>query len=268
MHNNDFFLFDTGQATDVGCLREVNEDSFLTRPDYGVWAIADGMGGHAAGDFASQTIVRELNSIGVPSSAEDLQARFMQRLTRANEIILQHAADLGRGSIGATLVALLIHGEDFAVIWSGDSRAYLLLDGQLVQQSRDHTEVRALLDAGSITAEEAAHWPRKNVITRAIGVSEFPHCDAVTGRLQSGSVFVLCSDGLTEHLADADILHHAAGLPPQQACNAMIAETLARGARDNVTVVMVDCRRLPPPAADDLGEEDITVQLEGAGGGR
>lgn len=263
MHSNEFFLFTTGQATDVGCHRDVNEDSFLTRPDYGVWVIADGMGGHAAGDFASQTIVRELNSIGVPSSAEDLQARFMERLTRANEIILQHAAELGRGSIGATVVALLIHGEDFAVIWSGDSRAYLLLNGQLVQQSRDHTEVRALLDAGSITAEEAAHWPRKNVITRAIGVTDFPHCDAVTGRLQSGAVFVLCSDGLTEHLTGTDIAHHAASLSPQQACNAMIAETLARGARDNVTVILVDCRRLPPAAADDLGEDDITVQLEG-----
>jgi len=263
MHSNEFFLFDTGQATDVGCHREVNEDSFLTRPDYGVWAVSDGMGGHAAGDFASQTIVRELNSIGVPSSAEDLQARFMQRLTRANEIIVQHAVELGWGTIGSTVVALLIHGEEYAIIWSGDSRAYLLLDGHLVQQSRDHTEVRALLDAGSITAEEAAQWPRKNVITRAIGVTDFPHCDSVTGRLQSGAVFVLCSDGLNEHLTDAEIAQHAASLPPQQSCNAMIAETLARGARDNVTVVTVNCRRLPPPVANELSEDDITVQLEG-----
>ena len=245
MFHNDFFSFETGQATDVGRVREVNEDSFLSRPDSGLWVVADGMGGHAAGDFASQTIVHELFSIGVPGSAEDLRMRFMERLSRANDAILAHAAELDRGSIGATVVALLVHGTDYACIWSGDSRIYRLRDGRLEQQTRDHTEVRALVDAGSITQEEAVNWPRRNVITRAIGVFETPECEMVTDSLKLGDTFLLCSDGLTEHLSDAEIADFLAHHDAQGACDRMIAETLARGARDNVTVIVMRC--LPPP---------------------
>lgn len=260
MNSNDFFTFVTGQATDVGCRRDVNEDSFLTRPDYGMWIVADGMGGHAAGDFASRTIVEELNSVGIPASAEDQQARFMERLSRANSTILHHAQQLALGSIGSTLVALLVHEGDFACIWCGDSRIYLLRDGQFVQQSRDHTEVQALLDAQVISPEEAANWPRKNVITRAVGVTPVPECDIVGGPLRLGDTFVLCSDGLTEHLEDAEIGDFVRRLPPQEACDAMIALTLERGAKDNVTVIAMRCMPPPPPEPadmmDDMAEDD------------
>ena len=252
MNANDLFTYETGQRTDVGRLRQVNEDSFLPRPDYGLWVVADGMGGHAAGDFASQTIVEELNSVGVPTSRLDLQARFMERLTRANELILKHAAKLNSGTIGATVAALLIHNDEFACIWSGDSRIYLMRGGQLVQQSRDHTEVRALLDAGSITEEEARYWPRKNVITRAIGVSPEPQCDIVTGHLEVGDHFLICSDGLTEHMDDDEIAQFLARHAPQEACDKLVEETLERGARDNVTVVALRCLPAPPPAEDDM----------------
>ncbi len=241
MSNNRHFSFETGHATDTGCVRQINEDSYLSRPDFGLWVVADGMGGHAAGDYASMTIVRELNSIGVPGSTEDLQARFLERLTRANELITEHAQELEQGTIGATVVSLLIHGRNYACVWAGDSRAYLLREGVLRQISEDHTEVRALLNAGTITADEAVHWPRKNVITRAIGVGERPDCDTVSGPVELGDCFVLCSDGLTEHLSDAEIARFAGSLPPQEACAAMIAETVRRGARDNVTVIAVRC---------------------------
>lgn len=218
MNSNEYFTFETGQATDVGCQRRVNEDNFLSRPDYGLWVVSDGMGGHAAGDFASLTIVRELNSVGVPVSAADLQARFMERLTRANETILDHAAQLDRGTIGATVVTLLIHGQDYACVWSGDSRAYLLREGRFEQISRDHTEVRALLEAGTITSDEAENWPRKNVITHAIGVSAQPECDLIAGKLQQGDYFLLCSDGLNEHVADHEIAAILTNHAPQEAC--------------------------------------------------
>jgi protein phosphatase len=259
MNSSAFFTFESGQATDVGCKRQVNEDNLLLRPDYGLWVVADGMGGHAAGDFASLTIVQELNSIGVPASVDDLQARFMERLTRANETILNHATEIGHQTIGATVVSLLVHDATFACIWSGDSRVYLQRGGQLVQQSRDHTEVRALLDAGTITLEEAENWPRKNVITRAIGVSETPECDIVSGQLQVGDYFLLCSDGLTEHIKDDEIAAFMAHLPPQAACDAMIRETLARGARDNVTVIAMRC--LPPSEEAAFGLDDALDDL-------
>jgi len=237
---NDYFRIETGGLTDTGCVRDHNEDSFVVRPDQGIWVVADGMGGHDAGDYASQTITGEMASVGFSISTSDLQARFMERLGRAHHQIRAHAESLGGGTVGATLVGLLIFEAEFAVIWSGDSRIYRMRDGVLEQLTKDHTEVRELLEAGMITPEEAETWPRKNVITRAIGVSDEPNCDIATGNVRAGDVFLLCSDGLTEHNSDADlqqILHGAT--TPQEACDMMIAQTLERGAKDNTTAVVV-----------------------------
>ncbi len=241
----DFFLFDTGAATDTGRVRDHNEDSFFVRPESGVWVVADGMGGHDAGDFASQTITGEMETVGFSISAGDLQARFMERLGRAHHKIGEHAASLGGGTVGATLVAFLVYEESFACVWSGDSRIYRMRAGRLEQLTKDHTEVRELFEAGMITAEEAENWPRKNVITRAIGVSDEPNCDVVSGEIRSGDVYLLCSDGLTEHNEDNDIALILGRAPTAQAaCNDLIAQTLERGAKDNVTAVVVRC--LPP----------------------
>lgn len=241
----EYFLFETGAATDTGRVRDHNEDSYFVRPESGVWVVADGMGGHDAGDYASQTITGEMETVGFSISAGDLQARFMERLSRAHQKIGEHAISLGGGTVGATLVALLVYEDSYACIWSGDSRIYRMRNGALELLTRDHTEVQELLDAGMIGEEEAENWPRKNVITRAIGVSDDPNCDVVSGEIRQGDVFLLCSDGLTEHNSDDDI---AAALlrceTAQSACNDLIAQTLDRGAKDNVTAVVVRC--LPP----------------------
>lgn len=235
------FSFEVGHATNTGCVRNHNEDSYLARSDFGLWVVADGMGGHTAGDFASQTITGLAETVGVASSAQDLQARFMERLTQANRLIRDHSVNLGGATVGATLVALLVFEDAYACIWSGDSRIYLLRNGVLTQKTTDHTEVQTLLEAGTISPEEAVDWPRKNVITRAIGVTEEPNCDIVSGVLQAGDLFLLCSDGLTEHLTDADIGKMLAAGPAQDICNYMIAETLARGAKDNTTAIVIRC---------------------------
>lgn len=248
MAGNNMFMFEVGQATDKGCVRDHNEDSYLAQPESGLWVVADGMGGHEAGDFASQTITEIAGTVGVPSSAQDLQARFMERLTRANNLILAHAETLGGATVGATIVALLIYEDAFACIWSGDSRIYLLRDGILTQQTTDHTEAQALLAAESISVEEAEAWPRKNVITRAIGVTNEPNCDVVSGILQTGDVFLLCSDGLTEHLNAAEIGGVMANGAAQSICDTLIAETLARGAKDNTTAVVIRCDECTPEA--------------------
>ncbi|SDX63534.1 PP2C family protein-serine/threonine phosphatase [Litoreibacter albidus] len=247
------FIYETGAGTDTGVVRDHNEDSYLSKPDSGVWVVADGMGGHEAGDFASQAIVEKISSIGRPASAPDLQARFMERLTRAHGVIVEQSQALGGATIGATLVALLVHEELFACIWSGDSRIYLLRDGQYRQVTTDHTEVQELLNSGAITEEQAEHWPRKNVITRAIGVSSSPNTDETFGSLQAGDVFLLCSDGLTEHVEDHEMASVLASHEPQAACDALIQTTLSRGARDNVTVIVVRCNARPQDtvAGDD-----------------
>ncbi|MFQ6551442.1 PP2C family protein-serine/threonine phosphatase [Aestuariibius insulae] len=250
---NGIFTFQTGEVTHRGRVRDHNEDALLSLPESGVWAVADGMGGHQAGDFASQTIVEDLRSIGKPGSAHDLQARFMERLDRAHHRILDHSARLGGGTVGATLVALLIFEDAYACVWAGDSRLYLLRDGQLNRISEDHTEVQELLNSGTITEEQAVQWPRRNVITRAIGVTDPGSCDVVSGTLQEGDRFLLCSDGVTEHSRD----HHLAALlqdqnpDPQTASDAILQRTLSEGAKDNTTVIVVDCFARTDVMADE-----------------
>lgn len=236
--------YETGQATDRGQVRPLNEDSYFTRPETGIWLVADGMGGHSAGDFASQTIANAMASIAAAPTLDELQARFLTHLQVAHDHILQHALQLGGGTVGATLVALLVHENHYACIWSGDSRLYLMRDGVMTRLTRDHTEVQQLIDSGALSEEEARLWPRKNVITRAIGVFDTPEHDILAGQVQPGDVFLLCSDGLTEHLDDLDLqdfLISGANDTPQVICNALIWETLERGARDNVTAVILRC---------------------------
>ncbi|WP_245834491.1 PP2C family protein-serine/threonine phosphatase [Yoonia maricola] len=233
--------------TDVGCVREINEDSILTTPESGVWLVADGMGGHAAGDFASQTIAAEIDTIGIPGDAVDLRARFMDRLTRANTQILNHAATLDDGTIGSTVAALLTSQGHYACIWSGDSRVYRLRGAVLTQITEDHTEVRALLDAGAITQAEADVWPRKNVITHAIGVSPVPECGMLEGSLADKDVFLICSDGLTEyyHNDELERVMNAAGNDLEGLCAELVETVRTRGGKDNVSVVTVLCRQVP-----------------------
>jgi serine/threonine protein phosphatase PrpC len=237
---SEYFSLETGAGSDMGRVRDHNEDAFMARPDSGVWLVADGMGGHDAGDFASRTIAEEMLTIGLPQSSGDLQGQFMERLHAAHARIRRHAAELGGVTVGATMVGLLAYEAHYACIWSGDSRIYLMRDGLLIQQTQDHTEVRALLEAGMITESEALNWPRRNVITRAIGVSDEPQCDVVSGELRVGDAFLLCSDGLTEHNDDDDIARAMAmSRSAQEVCDTLIAQTLERGAKDNVTVMVL-----------------------------
>ena len=235
------FRFDTGAATHQGCVRSLNEDRYLTQPDSGVWLVADGMGGHWGGDVAAMSITEHVASVGRAASAPDLQARFEDRIGRANAAIQAHSARHDGATIGATVVALLVHEGHFACRWAGDSRAYLMREGRLSQISRDHTEVQELLDRGAITPEQAEIWPRRNVITRAVGVREGVRLDQAVGELRDRDVFLLCSDGLTGHLEDAEIRDILAGRSPQAACDRLVEVTLDRGATDNVTVVVVRC---------------------------
>ncbi len=255
--NESPYLFETGAASDTGRVRNHNEDSFLVLPDSGVWLVADGMGGHHAGDFASRAIAESAASIGRPVSAPDLHARFMDRILRAHQTIQAQSARLNGATVGATLVGLLSFDRHFACIWSGDSRIYLLRQGHYAQVTVDHTEVNELLRTGAITPEQAHTWPRRNVITRAIGVHEMPMTDERSGELVDGDTFLLCSDGLTEHVEDAEMADILMQMTAQAACDALVAMTLERGAKDNVTVVVVRCRE---QAAAQAMPEQYTAQ--------
>jgi serine/threonine protein phosphatase PrpC len=231
--------FESGAASHVGKVRQQNEDSYLVSTTAGVWAVADGMGGHSAGDLASHTVVEELERIAPPSSAAELLANCEARIVSANSR-LKKLADARRGNIvGTTVAVLLAYEEFFACVWAGDSRIYRIRGFEIEQLSVDHTEVQELVADGKLTAEEARAWPRRNVITRAIGAYDNPELEMTDGILESGDIFLICSDGLTNHVADREILALATSNPPQQACNLLVDLTLDRGATDNVTAVMV-----------------------------
>lgn len=230
--------FETGAVSHPGRVRKANEDQLVTRPELGLWAVADGMGGHENGALASATVAAALEGIGAASSAPDLLARLEDGVLRANAELRRIIARKGGAPMGSTLAALIVHERHFACVWSGDSRIYLVRSGRILQVSHDHTEVQDMVDKGLLTPDEAKHSPRRHIITHAIGVHDLPELDLSNGELEGGDIFVLCSDGLTEHVADEEILQAVRNAAPQAACDALLALTLERGAHDNVTVIV------------------------------
>ncbi len=239
--NDRFFQFDSWAISDTGCVRELNEDRFIVDPSMGVWAVADGMGGHDAGEVASAAIVEHLATIGMASSAPDLRARFEDRLSRANREIQEVSRSRHGIIIGSTVAALIAYDGQYACIWSGDSRVYLVRGGDIVQISRDHTEVQELLDRGLIGPDEARTWPRRNVITKAVGVGDQIMIDIRQGQLAPDDMFLLCSDGLTAHVSDDEMLEALVARGPRPACEHLLQLTLSRGGTDNVTIIVVHC---------------------------
>ncbi len=235
--------FETGAATHVGKVRTANEDSLVVRPELGLWAVADGVGGHEGGQLASQAVAAGLGSIGPAVSQEDQLARFMERILRANDKVMHAREERNGVLIGTTVAALLIYDEDFACAWLGDSRIYRIREDRIEQLSHDHTEARELVEQGILTPEEARTWPRRNVITRAIGIFDEPEMEMVRGSIEAGDAFLICSDGLTGHVSDEEIRDLIGKKRAQEACDDLITETLARGATDNVTVVIVNSHR-------------------------
>jgi len=230
--------FKSSAVSHVGMVRTRNEDSYLVQPESGIWAVADGMGGHDDGHVASAAVIEELKSIGRPVSASDLLTRCEESLINANDRIYRLAGNQSGATIGTTVAILLTYDNHFACVWCGDSRIYRLRAGQLMQLSRDHTEVQAMLEEGRLTPAEAKQWPN-NVLTRAIGVNERPEVEMDHGALIPGDVFLICSDGLTGHVSDEEIRVTLLDQECQLACNILVEKTLERGAYDNVTVVTV-----------------------------
>jgi serine/threonine protein phosphatase PrpC len=262
MQNTKNFLFEAQELSDVGMVRKVNEDSVLISETCSAWIVADGMGGHAGGDFASQTIVQQMQTLGIPASAEDLIQRFKDRLTTANNLITQRSDELARGSIGSTLAALLAFDGRFICFWSGDSRVYRLRNRQLRRVSKDHTEVQALLDAGAISPQEAETWPRKNVITHAIGVTREPIFDVIEGGIEDGDMFLICSDGMTEYFMDSEVEDalNTQDVTLADLCAFFVQTSLERGGKDNVSVIIVKATE------QDFSESSVSGQYPEYGG--
>ncbi len=234
--------FRTRAVTHPGTTRGHNEDIFVERPDLGLWAVADGAGGHEAGEVASEMIATTLQTIPESLTAEEVLAQVRLRIGATHAALQECAASKGEGAVVASTVVVLIvrHGH-FACLWAGDSRAYLLRDNVLQRITHDHSLVQELVDAGDLDESDVEGHPRANVITRAVGDSaETIELDKITDRIAAGDRFLLCSDGLSKVLDDETLAGILRANAPEPAAEKLLEAALAQRATDNVTVVVME----------------------------
>ena len=226
--------------SDPGKSRKYNEDSFLNAPERGLWVVADGMGGHAAGDVASGMIVERLGKIAPPADPVAFLEAVENELLGVNQALREQAQQRRVSLIGATVVALLA-GKDFMMCgWAGDSRIYRYSSGKLKQLSRDHSMNQEMMDTGQFTVESLKAGAQSNAITRAVGGEEKLYLDWSVADFSTGAQFLLCSDGLNKEVPDERIEQEfAKQLPPKQTAENLVRIALEHGGRDNVTTVVV-----------------------------
>jgi protein phosphatase len=228
-------------ATHTGCVRSANQDAYLDRPDLGLWAVADGMGGHSDGALASRAIVEKLGLLAHPRHLGTAARAVRGILQAVNQGLLARAEALLDGDIiGSTVVALVAVGGHGAILWVGDSRAYRLRDGVLAQLTTDHSQVQAMIDAELLSPERADGHALSNVLLRAVGSDTYLDVDGKIEQLRAGDRYLLCSDGLFREL-DNEALTAALGqLPPAECTKSLVQRACDLGGRDNVTAVVID----------------------------
>lgn len=242
MSDTEFRPIDWSGAcrTDVGTVREINEDALLQRPDIGLWAVADGMGGHEVGDVASAKVIEALEAVSGAALLSDFVDQVDDALISANQSIIDYARnELENGSMGSTVVSLLVRGRVGVCLWVGDSRLYRMRNGALSQLSRDHSQVEELIQMGMLTYEQAENHPDSHVITRAIGGEEELYVDINIFSLQIGDTFMLCSDGLYNAVTVDDLEQCLSERNPQQGAEELMSRALANNARDNVSLIVL-----------------------------
>jgi serine/threonine protein phosphatase PrpC len=227
-------------VTHEGCVRGHNEDALFISNGSPLFAVADGMGGHEHGEWASARIVEALGAVKPTGSFKRDTVAVSEAIHAANQTIFS-ADGVGAAHPGSTVVALLFAESRFAAFWAGDSRIYLKRGEHLVQLTRDHTHVQELLARGAVTAAEAANHPMGHVLVRVVGVEANLKLEAVTGSVQRRDRFMLCSDGLTGVVKDDEIGKAMNDSDPQRTAQQLLDLALARGAPDNTTVVAVVC---------------------------
>lgn len=251
--------FFAAAKTDVGRKRQDNEDRFCLEPALGLYVVADGMGGHAAGEVASRLAVETIQewmekylrgldaATGATAAASgSLEAAFLaSSIQQANRVIFEAAkARPEYAGMGTTIVATLAHGDRFIVAHVGDSRIYRIRGGVIAQLSRDHSFVQQQVDCGSLSPTEAQRSQYRHMITRALGLKESVDVDLGEHAARPDDIILLCSDGLSDLLDDEEILNavEACGADLERACETMVDRANAKGGDDNITVLTVQAR--------------------------
>lgn len=232
-------------------MREVNEDACLEQPLRGLWAVADGMGGHTLGDFASRLVIDTLSGPGSFDSLDELLAALRQQLQTANRQLREEALSRDVHIIGSTVVVLAACDTCCGYLWAGDSRLYLYRQGRLQQLSHDHSQLEELRARGELPPEDSINYPPRNMITRAVGAIDTLDIDEGRIAVNDGDVFLLCSDGLSNEVTEQEMSNALLSGDCQAAADTLINLALRRGGRDNITVVVA--------RAEDLDSTDKTV---------
>lgn len=232
--------FDCASRTHVGLRRKLNEDALASLPERGLWVVADGMGGHDAGEVASAMVVEAIEALPDATGLDNLVGKAIGALEEVNRRLVELGNAGGeQRTIGSTVVGLALGEAQFRCFWAGDSRAYRLRDGAIAQLTRDHSLVQDLVDAGMLTAGEAESHPNANVITRAVGAAPTLDVEVVRGETLPGDLFLIASDGLSRKVAEDEIAAALRAAPIELAADRLIDLVLERGAPDNVTLVIV-----------------------------
>lgn len=230
--------------SDPGLKRANNEDAFLVRPELGLFAVADGMGGAAAGEVASQIFIdTALEVFSNPHPPEQEKSQWIQEVfSQANERILRYAMENPHHQgLGCTAELITFYDQNYVLGHVGDSRAYLFRRGQLKQLTRDHSFLQEQIDQGLLTLEEAKNHSMRHVILRAVGIDETLALDLLRGKALTGDLFLLCSDGLTDMVEDSEIQNILlSSLRLDQKGEALIEIAKSAGGKDNITVVLCE----------------------------
>jgi serine/threonine-protein phosphatase Stp1 len=231
--------FDCTSRTHVGHKRKLNEDALLSSLEDRIWVVADGMGGHDAGEVASAMVVDALANLPPATSFINRIGKVIGTLETVNADLIELAQSNGSDrTIGTTVVGILADEGEFCCFWVGDSRAYRINGGTVSQISRDHSLVQELVDAGMLEAERAEHHPNANVLTRAVGATVPLKVDTISGMLEESDIFLLASDGLTRLVREDEIAAAFSSGSIEAAADKLLDLALTRGAPDNVTFVI------------------------------
>lgn len=236
-------VFKSASYSHVGMVRQVNEDACLDLPAAGLWVVADGMGGHAAGDYVSNLIIDRLRGLESALSLPVFTSLVCAELDRVNTQVCEQSQRVDGQRMGSTVVVLAMREAQGFCLWAGDSRLYRLREGALQSLSKDHSYVQGLVDSGLLSEADARLHPRSNIVTRAVGVAEDLELDSASFDVREGDTYLLCSDGLNKTADDDEIRGVLAHADSYTVVRSLVHLGLTRGAPDNITAVVVKVSR-------------------------
>ncbi|MCG8597926.1 MAG: protein phosphatase 2C domain-containing protein [Kiloniellales bacterium] len=246
LEGSETFRWQSAGLSHVGTRRKVNEDSFLELAERCFYVVADGMGGHEAGDVASQLVVDRLRDLPPIESLNSAVRVILERIQAANADLRDYARKFSSsGIVGTTLAALIGVDGRCSCLWAGDSRVYRLRDGDFSQITRDHSQVEEMISLGLVERADAESHPAGNVVTRAVGAAEDLAVDVITRRVVDRDTYLICSDGLNKAVPDPVIAATLEGKSCRYAAEDLVRRALENGATDNVTVIVARAEKLP-----------------------